>query len=381
MRFFIRSVFPILAVCAAAIFFGGCQSPTVTKTVEVNPDDDPLGGAISSGDVRTVASSMAPAILALPEFSSQAEPVRIAVAGFQNNSRFIIDKNIFMRKLRMELNQYSAGKLRFFAQESNVAKTRGKMLTERQRVAVREQIAKTAKDLAGIPLVAKAEKPLKIALLPGINTNLVDMNADSFTVMMRSALGKAAAGKINFLMPGVNDGADYYLVGQFYVESTKREGIVNPLDYVDVIRTRLSNGQSLDITDGRVPNTSNKNPVVVGTNVNIGRESELVKIMRDQQLRNSPNLNKYLNVMLVAAADKTIKFEDSLLVDAKITDKTENATYILSGQISSLSQRKQGNSSDYLLISVQLTDSASNEIIWEKDYETKRVTQAGIVYQ
>jgi hypothetical protein len=45
-----------------------------------------MGSAITSGDVRTIASTMCPQILALPEVANRDNIVRIAVAGFTNNS-------------------------------------------------------------------------------------------------------------------------------------------------------------------------------------------------------------------------------------------------------------------------------------------------------
>ena len=44
-------------------------------------------------------------------------------------------------------------------------------------------------------------------------------------------------------------------------------------------------------------------------------------------------------------------------------------------------QRKNGVATDYLVISIQLTDPESNMVIWEDAYEVKRLSRSGIVYR
>lgn len=378
MNTLLRSMLGGTAVLA---LLGGCFSPNVTETVQVDPDDDPLGGAINSADIRTVASQMTPAILALPEVTGKDGTVRIAVADFKNNSRFIIDRNLFMKRLQIELNRTAGGKVRFFSQSANVAKVRTEVITERQQELVRAKLVELGKEIAANPLFANSAKPVKIAVIPVLNTNLVNMNADSFAAMLRSEIVTAAGGKIQFLMPGEVAGADYYLTGQFIPESVRTEGIINLTNYIGVIETRLKRGQSLDITDGRVPDTSRTTPLVEGDQINIQRESELVRLMTSPEMQARPNVNTRLNVMLIKPADKVAVYEKMFLLDRKIETGLAKADFILSGDISALSQRAQGQASDYLLISVQLTDPENNETVWEDAYETKRLTKTGIVYQ
>lgn len=372
-------LFPSLL--AAVLFLAGCAAPQVSRSVEVHPDDDPMGAAITSGDVRTIAANMGPQILALPEIAHRDGAVRIAVADFRNNSRFPIDRNIFMQRLRQDLNRYGAGRVRFMSQNPNVQNVRRGMLVNRQEEAVRESLKELGAEISASRLVRDAKEPVKIAVIPVINTNLVNMNADSFTAMLRSEIVQVGGGRVQFLMPGVVEGADYYLTGQFIPESMRTEGIVNMASYIQVIEDRVKRGQSLDITDGRVPATSRKTGLLVDDSVSIQRESELVRIMRDTALQASPNVNKRLNVMLVKPETKVAAYEKIFLIDRKITENLERADFILSGEISAMSQRADGRASDYLLISVRLTDPESNETIWEDGYETKRMTSAGIVYQ
>ena len=74
-------------------------------------------------------------------------------------------------------------------------------------------------------------------------------------------------------------------------------------------------------------------------------------------------------------------FEDMFLLDQKTPDVSGRANYVLSGEISGMSQRRGGMSSDYLLISVQLNDPETQEIVYEGAHEVKRLTQTGVVYR
>ena len=69
------------------------------------------------------------------------------------------------------------------------------------------------------------------------------------------------------------------------------------------------------------------------------------------------------------------------LLEQKTPDVSGRANYILSGEISGMSQRRGGESSDYLLISAQLNDPETQEILYEGAHEVKRLTKTGVVYR
>lgn len=370
------------ALAAGGCFLSGCVSAPVSTSTQVSPDDDPLNGGISSADVRTVATQMCPAILALPEISGAGSVVRIKVSDFTNSSRFFIDRNLFMKRLRLELNRNAGGKVRFLNSDEAVQKERVEVLSERQEEEVRQSLKKLGAEIAASPLFSKAVGPVRIAVIPVLNTNLVNLNADSFTAMLRSEIVSASGGKIQFLLPGETKGADYLLAGQFIPESMKKEGIINLATYIEVMEARAARGQSFDLTDGTVPEPGRKD----GLNVNVNApvipgESELVRMLRNPALRENPNVNKRLNVMLVDPATKAAVFEKMCLIDRKITENSARADLILSGDISGMHKQRSGTASDYLLIGVQLTSPESNETVWEDAYEVKRVSEAGIVYR
>ena len=373
---------PLAGLAAVvSILLSGCSTPAVSRHGRVNPDEDVIPGGLSSEDIRTVASKMCPEILSLPEVSGTQGVARIAIAPMKNSSRFIVDMNIFMKKLRLELNRYSAGKLRFFAQNGN--NMRKEILKNRRE----ENVSKALDDLADLivsqPVIKNAAKPLKVAVLPVVNLNFVKLNADSFTAMLRAKIAEKAKGKIRFVMPGTS--ADYYLTGQFIADGMKQEGIINLVDYIKMMDDRIRKGETLDLYDDDKTSIGEGN---TGNQLNIIKgdwsrryPSLFNQLQISAKLREEPNVTKRLNVMLAKADGKIVVWEKMITIEKKITSGVERAKYMLSGEISGLSKRAEGKQSDYLLITMQLVDPDTNEVLWEDGYEVKKEALAGTVYQ
>lgn len=382
----------VLACGVIAVVLGGCASPRIEPQNNAIPvDRDVIDCGISSEDIRSVASKMAPAILALPEIQTADSAVMIKIADFKNESRFFIDRNLFAKRLRLELNRFGHGKVRFLSNNEKTSAARREILQDRQEKQLQKKLQEVAAALAASPVV-NSGKTLKIAVVPALNTNLVNMNGDSFTAMLRSEVVNASNGKIQFLMPGETSGADYYLTGQFIAETMKTEGIINLADYIKVVDARVKAGQSLLIATDFLTKSNPQITTVSQNNVDVtsisnsggeikALETHLYELYRNQALQINPNVNKRLNVMLVDAKTKLAVFEKMMLIDQRISDNSGKADFILSGEISGLAQRANGISQDYLLISVQLNSPEENEILWEDGYEVKRVTIQSGVYR
>ena len=85
----------------------------------VDPDaDDSLGGTgIDSADVRAIADKMAGRILTTPQISRATSAPTIALDPVRNGTRFVIDTDILLVRLRGELNQHASGRVKFLARE------------------------------------------------------------------------------------------------------------------------------------------------------------------------------------------------------------------------------------------------------------------------
>jgi PBP1b-binding outer membrane lipoprotein LpoB len=365
----------------SALFFG-CSSPEVSRHGIVTSDEEVIPGGVSSNDIRTVASEMCPAILSIPDIAGSNGVVRVAMAPMRNSSRFIVDMNIFMKRLRLELNRYSAGKLRFFASD-NVAGTRTAVLKGRTEENVEKALDGLADDIVALPLVKNAANPLRIAVLPVVNVNFVKLNADSFISILRGKLAEKAKGKVVFVSPSAP--ADYYLAGQFIAQGMKKEGMINLVDYIGMMDERIKKNESLDLYNDDTSSIGEGN---TGNQLNIIKgdwkrryPSLFNQLQISARLRSEPNVTKRLNVMLAKPGGKTVVWEKMITVEKKITSGIEKAKYILSGEVNGLSKRANGEQSDYLLITVQLVDPDSNEVLWEDGYEVKKKSAAGTVYQ
>jgi len=110
----------LLLLLMLPIFLFGCATPQTSHTRSILPDeDDNLGGTgIESTDIRTVARKMAVSILEVPEISkAQGAAPKIALLPVKNSTRFLINSDIFTKKIRIQLNENTQGKLRFLARD------------------------------------------------------------------------------------------------------------------------------------------------------------------------------------------------------------------------------------------------------------------------
>ena len=102
------------------LFLYGCATLETSHTRTILPDeDDNLGGTgIESTDIRTVARKMAVSILEVPEITkAQTAAPKIALLPVKNSTRFLINSDIFTKKIRIQLNENAQGKLRFLARD------------------------------------------------------------------------------------------------------------------------------------------------------------------------------------------------------------------------------------------------------------------------
>ena len=367
-----------LLVVPLLFLANGCATPSggLSHTTVLQPDqEDNIGGSfIESSDIRTIASQMTPALLSLPAIAQKGSSVRIALAPIRNSSRYIIDKDIFAKRLRLELNRVSEGRIVFFSQGMG-QEVREQILTERQEDQWDSLIDQAASALLASPVVTGSTQPLRVAVIPVKNTNLTGVNADSFTSLLRAKVAEKSNGKLVFLSREANGkvteqildekdvkdqglvsrggakqlfGVDFFLTGEFIAKSVMNEGAA------DVVEAKV--GRSAD------------DPGVVEGNVTASRKN--------------PNVTKYLNVKFVDAETAAVPFEKLMKVETKIASGVARADFILTGELSALSKAAQGGDrSDYILMSFQLVDPVSNEMVWEDAYETKRKTNDSVIYK
>jgi curli biogenesis system outer membrane secretion channel CsgG len=57
------------------------------------------------------------------------------------------------------------------------------------------------------------------------------------------------------------------------------------------------------------------------------------------------------------------------------------AHYLLTGRITGLGKRADGDRADYFVMSFRLVDAEDSHVVWTNQYEFKKVGDAGVIYQ
>jgi PBP1b-binding outer membrane lipoprotein LpoB len=110
----------IVAGCASS---GGVKNPSGVPVTRMNPDEQGFvaGTGVESQDLVAVTDKMARSILAIPEIASATKPPIVVLDPVQNNTRFAINKEIFLTRIRTELNSKTRGKVQFLARDRMAA--------------------------------------------------------------------------------------------------------------------------------------------------------------------------------------------------------------------------------------------------------------------
>lgn len=97
----------------------GVRQPSGAKVTQLNADEQgSVGGTgIESQDVVAVTDKMARSILAVREIVEAQGTPRVVLDPVVNETRFPINKEIFLTRIRTQLNSRAQGKVRFLARD------------------------------------------------------------------------------------------------------------------------------------------------------------------------------------------------------------------------------------------------------------------------
>jgi hypothetical protein len=131
---------PLLFAAMIAIATGcastGVKNPSGVPVTEMKADERGFvaGTGVESQDLVSVADKMTRSILKIPEIANAQGTPRIVLHPVVNETRFPINKDIFLTKIRTELNSKAAGKVRFLAREQMAALERERDLKQSGQV-------------------------------------------------------------------------------------------------------------------------------------------------------------------------------------------------------------------------------------------------------
>ena len=106
----------MLAGCATT---AGVKHPSGVPVTEMRPDERGFvaGTGVESQDLVTVTDKMARSILSIPQISRAQHPPSVVLEPVVNNTRFPINKDIFLTRIRTQLNSKAMGQVSFLDRE------------------------------------------------------------------------------------------------------------------------------------------------------------------------------------------------------------------------------------------------------------------------
>ena len=116
--FFLASI-----VATPALFLGcatqGVQNPSGTAVVEMRPDEKGFvqGTGVESQDMASVTDKMARSIVGIPQIAAAPAAPSVVLEPVVNNTRFPINKDIFLTRMRVLLNSKATGRVSFIDRE------------------------------------------------------------------------------------------------------------------------------------------------------------------------------------------------------------------------------------------------------------------------
>ncbi len=115
----------LASVAASPMLFTGCETtqgvknPSGVPVTEMRPDEKGFvqGTGVESQDLVSVTDKMSRSILGIPEIARAQTKPRIVLEPVVNNTRFPINKDIFLTRIRSQLNSKAAGRVSFLDRE------------------------------------------------------------------------------------------------------------------------------------------------------------------------------------------------------------------------------------------------------------------------
>jgi PBP1b-binding outer membrane lipoprotein LpoB len=123
-----KTITKLFLPLTTAAFVAGCASsgvknPSGVPVTRMNADEQGFvaGTGVESQDLVAVSDKMSRGILSIPQIANATTPPIIVLDPVDNKTRFPINKDIFLTRIRSELNKKSMGKVTFLARDRMAA--------------------------------------------------------------------------------------------------------------------------------------------------------------------------------------------------------------------------------------------------------------------
>ena len=128
MKLIINKLAQTVSTLAALALVAGCASsgvknPSGTGVTQMRADEQGFvaGTGVESQDLVAVTDKMARSVLGIPQIANAATPPIVVLDPVNNETRFLINKDIFLTRIRSELNSKCRGKVTFLARDRMAA--------------------------------------------------------------------------------------------------------------------------------------------------------------------------------------------------------------------------------------------------------------------
>jgi len=306
------AIVPFFALAAACVvvLFCGCYSVdqiTVPQSWTV----------LCANEIPALGDS----VIFSPLCRSADNPILLKVGSILDKTRFTVDSDLLMKKMRTYLVNRSGGKILVFDNDAEIASfcetRREKLMNKSLKSNLRylaERIAKTS---------AFREKTLKLRIAPveviGADVNI---NPDGLVSLLRDELVLAGDGRFLFV--------------------SEKSGGADCLIKCCITGLEVSQSPS-------------------GRAVPLDADFNLRVVFENQ------------------AGDSC--FETSLPMRRRIFDPSLDATYVLSGELNVLTRETPGFTDDYVRMGFNITDPNTTLHVWEGACEISTTTFKSILYQ
>jgi PBP1b-binding outer membrane lipoprotein LpoB len=124
-----NTIAKLIIPVVTAVLVAGCSSskgvknPSGIAVTRMNADEQGFvaGTGVESQDLVAVTDKMARSVLAIPQIANAATPPVVVLDPVDNQTRFPINKDIFLTRIRSELNSKCRGKVTFLARDRMAA--------------------------------------------------------------------------------------------------------------------------------------------------------------------------------------------------------------------------------------------------------------------
>jgi PBP1b-binding outer membrane lipoprotein LpoB len=122
----------LVSGCASS----GVKNPSGAQVTEMRPDERGFvaGTGIESQDIVAVTDKMSRSILSTPQIASAQNPPCVVLDPVENQTRFPINKDIFLTRIRVELNSKARGKVVFLARDRMAALEKERQMKQQGQV-------------------------------------------------------------------------------------------------------------------------------------------------------------------------------------------------------------------------------------------------------